>query len=80
MPEDPNPIEPATQGTVEGYDGINDLMVSWDNGRTLHLIPTVDRYHIVDLHNPHEAGMAWSWLRAEQDVARTVGSTLSTVW
>ena len=49
MPNDPNPITPGTQATVAGYDDGGNLMVSWDNGRGLNLIPGVDEYHVIKL-------------------------------
>ena len=48
MVDDPYPIAPGEQATVIGYDAEN-LVVAWDNGRGLSLIPGVDKYHIVGL-------------------------------
>ena len=47
MPQNPDPIMPGEQATVVGYDRAEHLMVSWDNGRTLNLIPGVDKFHVV---------------------------------
>lgn len=47
MPDDPQPIESGTLGTVRGVDDAGQVMVSWDNGRSLSLIPGVDSFHIV---------------------------------
>ena len=47
MPDDPQPIEPGTLGTVRGVDDAGQVMVSWDNGRGLSLISGVDSFHIV---------------------------------
>lgn len=46
MPEDPNPIPPGTQGTCEMVDGAGQLIMNWDNGQTLSLIPGVDRFKV----------------------------------
>jgi len=48
MPSDPSPIEPGTKGTVEMVDGLGQLILKWDNGRTLSLIPGVDKFKIVE--------------------------------
>ena len=46
MVDDPDPIAPGEQATVIGYDAEN-LLVAWDNGRSLSLIPGVDKIHVV---------------------------------
>jgi len=48
MPEDPHPVEPGTKGTCEMVDGLGQLIIKWDNGRTLSLIPGVDKFKIVE--------------------------------
>jgi len=46
MPEDPHPVPVGTMGTILGIDGIGQIMVKWDNGSSLSLIPGVDKYKI----------------------------------
>ena len=56
MPNDPNPVQPGTLGTVHG--GVVDagwhrtarsqIWVKWDDGRTLSLLPGIDRYEVVN--------------------------------
>jgi hypothetical protein len=53
MPDDPNPIEPNTTGTVMSIDTINmfdedHLNVDWDNGRDLSLIVGVDEFDVIE--------------------------------
>jgi len=47
MPEDPHPVEPGTMGACEMVDGMGQLVMKWDNGRTLSLIPGVDRFKVI---------------------------------
>ena len=42
----------GTRGTVEGVDDIGNLMVRWDNGSGLNLVPGVDEYRIVSTMPP----------------------------
>ena len=48
MPDDPRPIESGTLGSVVGVDDAGQIMMKWDNGRTLSLIPGVDSFHTVE--------------------------------
>lgn len=41
-------LKKGDQGTVEGVDGIGNILVKWDSGSTLSLIPGVDEYEIGD--------------------------------
>lgn len=47
MPNDPNPIPYATQGIVQNVDDAGQLIMKWDNGSTLSLIPGVDQFGVV---------------------------------
>ena len=47
MTDDPNPVEAGTHGTVRAVDALGTVHVEWDNGRTLGLVPGVDRFHPV---------------------------------
>ena len=40
-------IESGEQNTFVDYDGVDQLMVTWDNRRRLSLIPDVDKYRYV---------------------------------
>lgn len=47
MKEDPNPIKSGDIGTVSHIDGIGQIHVRWDSGRSLALIPEIDQYELV---------------------------------
>lgn len=47
MEDDPRPIEEGSAGTVTLIDDIGQIHVSWDNGRSLALVPGVDKYHTI---------------------------------
>lgn len=46
--DDPYPVEPGTEGTVESIDGVGTIHVVWDNHRTLSLAFGVDGFHLVE--------------------------------
>lgn len=41
--DDPAAPPIGTQGTVTGVDDIGDIMIDWDNGPSLNVVPEVDR-------------------------------------
>jgi len=82
MPDDPEPITPGTQGTILSYDGVGDIIVDWDatvsttgreSKRGLHLIPGVDRYHVLNVDSAEELERAFDHLASTQDKMRTEG-------
>jgi hypothetical protein len=46
MSDDPAPLPPGSEGTVTGGNGIQ-IMVEWDSGRNLMLIPGFDTYRVL---------------------------------
>ena len=41
------PPKPGDQGTVQGVDDMGQIMIRWDNGSSLSLIPEIDKFKIV---------------------------------
>ena len=48
MNDDPFPVESGTLGMVDHVDDIGTLHCIFDNGRTLGVIPDVDKFHKID--------------------------------
>ncbi len=44
MPEDPYPVPPGTRGKVLMVDDAGQLVMKWNNGSSLSLIPGVDQF------------------------------------
>lgn len=44
---DIEPIESGTEGTVVKVDSIGTIHVQWDNGRTLGIIPKIDKFEFI---------------------------------
>ena len=46
--EDPySPVESGTEGTIRLVDDIGQLHIDWDNGRTLAIVPEIDKYELL---------------------------------
>ena len=48
MPNDPNPVPVGPTGTVLAVDDAGQLLMRWDNGRSLSLIPGVDNFEVLE--------------------------------
>jgi hypothetical protein len=47
--EDPyTNLKMGDEGTIEGEDSMGQILVKWDNGSTLSLIPEIDEYQIIE--------------------------------
>ena len=46
MEDDPRPIAPGSVGTVNHVDDAGQIHISWDSGRTLAVIPGVDKFRL----------------------------------
>lgn len=58
MGKDPDPVPSGTRGTVERVNSYGDIEMSWDNGRTLSLIPGEDSFRKLTMEE----------LEAEQEI------------
>lgn len=45
--DDPQPVPSGTIGTVVGVDDAGQLMMCWENGSSLSLVPNVDLFKVV---------------------------------
>ena len=50
MPDDPDPIPAGSIGTVTGVTAgpLGQVTVDWDSGRSLSLVPGVDRFEVIE--------------------------------
>lgn len=72
MGKDPDPVPPGTRGTVERVNSYGDIEMSWDNGRSLSLIPGEDSFRKLTM----EELEAEQELTAEQDTGGMQWPTL----
>lgn len=55
---DPQAVPPGTTGTVVYVDDMGQIGMRWDNGRSLALVPGVDRFTRVDALKRQKGGDA----------------------
>ena len=72
MGKDIDPVPPGTRGTVARVNSYGDIEMSWDNGRTLSLIPGEDSFRKLTM----EELEAEQELTAEQDTGGMQWQTL----
>ena len=53
-------MEPGLCGTVVGVDDQPALLMKWDNGRTLSLLPGEDSFRVIEQEQTEEMGPAMS--------------------
>ena len=68
MPNDPDPIPPGTEGTVDdinriqlgprGEQSFTQISVKWDNGRSLMCVTPPDRLEVIQPSVPAEEAVA----------------------
>lgn len=46
MKDDPNPIKAGEKGVVIDVDDLPSLFVRWESGRTLYLMPNLDKFRL----------------------------------
>ncbi len=56
--EDTWAVPSGTKGTVEHVDDAGQIQITWDNGRSLALIPGVDSFHTIMEQRQELKGMA----------------------
>jgi len=49
MPDDPQPVPQGSRGTVlDVLSHLDQIAVDWENGRSLAIVPSVDRFAVID--------------------------------
>jgi len=59
MNDDPDPVPSGTEGVIIGFcdsRGLEQIVVKWDSGRSLNLLPGTDRFRIVTPYDDTEEG------------------------
>ncbi len=45
--DDPQAVPDGTEGTVQAVDDAGQLLMQWDNGRSLSLLPSKDHFSVI---------------------------------
>lgn len=46
--EDKFAVESGTCGTVQAVDDAGNIIMKWDNGKTLSIVPEADSFHVIE--------------------------------
>ena len=74
--EDICPVESGTKGTIIGIDDIGSIMVKWDNGRTLNLLPDEDKFHTIK-HEQTEENIECEEITETEDIEESEEMNMS---
>ena len=47
-------LKEGDEGTIKGVDGIGQIMVKWDNGSSLSIIPEIDKFEILEQYEQNQ--------------------------
>lgn len=67
------------QGVCQGVDDAGNILVQWDNGSTLNVVPDVDKAHVVSSDEEIKTSLEWYECQRKTEICPRCGERIISI-
>lgn len=67
------------QGVCQGVDDAGNILVQWDNGSTLNVVPDVDKAHVVASDEEIKISLEWYECQRKTEICPRCGERITSI-